>query len=166
MENIGEGEAKQNSKDRMQRESLESRLWRIGGNLFPAYRRTGARVIYVSPDFHEVHIKIPSNWRTRNHMGITWGGGMYSALDPVFGVMLYKILGFKHRVIDKCAEIYFKKPARETLYAKFRLEKKETDQICASLSSYPKLERTYKVYLEDCEGIVYATCTKTLCIFS
>lgn len=166
MKSTCDSKVNQSSKERRQEESLESRLWRVGGNLFPAYRRSDARITYVSADFHEVHIKIPSNWRTRNHMGITWGGGLYSALDPVFGVMLYKILNFKHRVIDKRAEIHFKKPARETLYAKFRLERIEIKHIRASLAFYPKLERTYTVDLEDCEGAVYATCTKTLCIFS
>ena len=137
----------------------------MGGNLFPAYRRTGARVIYISPGFDEVHIKLPSSWRTRNHMGITWGGGLYSALDPIYGVMLYKILGYKHRVIDKMALIHFKRPGRTTLYAHFRLSKPDVEGIRADLQSNQKIERTYKVDLIDKAGVIHASCEKQLCIF-
>lgn len=150
----------------LQKESFESRLWRWGGNLFPAYRSTGARVVYVSPDFHEVHIKIPSSWRTRNHMGITWGGGLYGALDPIFGVMLFKILGYRYRVIDKRADIRFKKPATGTLFARFKLSQRDVDSIRSELALRSKAERSYEVELRDKEGRVHAACLKTLCIFN
>jgi len=145
-------------------ESFESRLWRWGGNLFPAYRRSGARITYVAPDFHEVHIKIPSNWKTRNHMGITWGGGLYSALDPIYGVMLYKILGGKYRVIDRTASIHFKRPGKTTLFAQFRLSQQELKGIKTDLRSKAKLTRNYEIDLVDKQGVVHASCEKELCI--
>lgn len=148
------------------KESFESRLWRWAGNLFPAYRRAGARVIYVSPDFYEVHVKIPSTWRTRNHLGITWGGGLYSALDPIYGVMIYKLLGYRHRVVDKCAALEFRKPVTTTLYAKFRLSRSEIESIRLSLESNRRVERSYQVELADRAGTVHVSCLKTLCIFS
>ena len=73
-------------------------------------RNTDAEVVRVSEDFHDVVIKLPCNWKTKNHMGITWGGSLYAALDPVYGVMLYKLLGRQYRVIDSEAEIRFLKP--------------------------------------------------------
>ncbi len=146
-------------------ESVESRLWRWGGNLFPAYRRTGARISYVAADFHEVHIAIPSNWKTRNHMGITWGGGLYSGLDPIYGVMLYKILGRQCRVIDRKATIHFRRPAKTTLFAKFRLSKQELSDIRENLLLKQKLTRVYDIDLVDGQGIVHASCEKELCIF-
>ena len=147
-------------------ESLESRLWRWAGNLFPAYRRTGARVIYVASDFREVHIKIPSNWKTRNHMGITWGGGLYAALDPIFGVMLYKILGRKYRVIDRTASIHFKRPGKSTLFARFRLSSNELKGIHQALQTASKLKRVYEIDLVDKHGIIHASCEKELCIIA
>jgi len=145
-------------------ESFESRLWRWGGNLFPAYRRSGARITYVAADFHEVHIKIPSNWKTRNHMGITWGGGLYSALDPIYGVMLYKMLAGQYRVVDRTASIHFKLPARTTLYARFRLSLEELKGIKAELQVSAKLTRHYAVELVDQHDVVHASCEKELCI--
>jgi len=145
-------------------ESFESRLWRWGGNLFPAYRSSGARITYIAPDFNEVHIKIPSNWKTRNHMGITWGGGLYSALDPIYGVMLYKLLGGQYRVIDRTASIHFKRPGRTTLYARFRLSLDELKGIKADLQTSAKLTRHYAVDLVDQHDVVHASCEKELCI--
>jgi hypothetical protein len=148
------------------KESFESRLWRWGGNLFPAYHRTGARVTYVAADFHEVHIEIPSNWKTRNHMGITWGGGLYAALDPIFGVMLYKILGRQYRVIDKTATINFKRPGKTTLFARFCLSQQELDGIHDELQTSPKLIRNYAINLVDKQGVIHASCEKELCILA
>ena len=145
-------------------ESFESRLWRWGGNLFPAYRRSGARITYVAANFHEVHIKIPSNWKTRNHMGITWGGALYSALDPIYGVMLYKILGGQYRVIDRTASIHFKRPGKTTLFARFRLSRQELKGIQTDLQTKAKLTRNYEIDLVDKQGIVHASCEKELCI--
>jgi hypothetical protein len=149
---------------RLKTESFESRLWRWGGNLFPAYRRTGACITYVAPDFHEVHIKIPSNWKTRNHMGITWGGVLYSALDPIYGVMLYKILDGKYQVIDRTALIHFKRPGKATLFARFRLSQQELKGIQTDLQTKAKLTRNYEIDLVDKHGVVHASCEKELCI--
>ena len=145
-------------------ESLESRLWRWGGNLFPAYRRTGARVTYVASDFHEVHIKIPSNWKTKNHMGITWGGGLYAALDPIYGVMLYKILGRQYRVIDRTAYLHFKRPAKTTLFAQFRISQQALADIQKDLLSSQKLNRNFDIDLVDKQGLIHTSCEKELCI--
>ena len=146
------------------KESLESRLWRWGGNLFPAYRKTGARVTYVAADFHEVHIKIPSNWKTRNYMGITWGGGLYAALDPIFGVMLFKVLDRKYRVIDRTASIHFKRPAKTTLFARFILNPHDIGSIEKELKASPKLKRVFYIDLVDSQGLIHASCEKELCI--
>ncbi|MBK8970079.1 MAG: DUF4442 domain-containing protein [Hahellaceae bacterium] len=145
-------------------ESLESRLWRWGGNLFPAYRLTGARVIFVAAHFREVEIEIPSNWRTRNYMGITWGGGLYAALDPIYGVMLYKLLGRRYRVVDKIARMHFKRPVKTTLSARFHISEDEVGDILRQLKEGGRLERTYWVHLEDAAGVVHASCEKVVSI--
>ena len=146
------------------KESLESKLWRWGGNLFPAYRRTGAKITRISADFHSVDIKIPSNWKTRNHMGMTWGGGLYASLDPIYGVMLYKLLGRQYRVIDKSAFIHFKRPGLTTLFAHFHISGQEVEGIKKELQVKNRLERVYTIDLMDKRGGIYASCDKTICI--
>jgi hypothetical protein len=144
-------------------ESLRSRLLRLAMNFrYPCYRRTGARVIYVARDFTEVRIKLPLNWKTRGHWGTTFGGSMYGAIDPVLLVMLAVRLGRDYQVWDKAATIEFKKPGRSTLYARFRIEEAEIEELRRLLAQEPKLERQYTIELTDAAGTVHAVFTKTL----
>jgi len=55
-------------------EAVRARLYRIGFNIFPAYRGTGARVTHIAPDWTEVRVKLPLNWRTKNYVGTIFGG--------------------------------------------------------------------------------------------
>ncbi|MGH6943597.1 MAG: PaaI family thioesterase [Geminicoccaceae bacterium] len=143
-------------------ETLKSRLTRQAFNWFPCYRRTGARITYVSGDLLEVRIRLPLNWRTRGYWGVIFGGSMYGALDPVLLVMLAKNLGPDYMVWDKTATIEFKKPARSTLYATFRVEPDEIARIKQALGREPRILRTYSVDLVDQNGTVHASCVKTL----
>lgn len=151
-------------------ESFKSRLWRWSTNFFSIYKQTGAKVNYISADFQQVEIKIDNNRKTKNHIGITWGGGLYSALDPVFGVMLFKLLGKRYRVVDKEATIHFLKPAKTCLYAKFIISDQELSDIKQSLKDLKaskkasNIERNYSIELVDKQGKIYVRCHKKLSI--
>ncbi|ELY47434.1 DUF4442 domain-containing protein [Natronorubrum sulfidifaciens] len=147
-------------------DALRARLYRLGFNLFPAYRGTGGRVTYVAPDWQEVHIKLPLSWRTRNYVGTVFGGSIYGAVDPFYMMMLLKTLGDEYVVWDKEAEIRFKKPGRETLYANFRLADEELEAIRAELETEgaESIDRHYTVNLVDAKGTVHATVRKTVYI--
>lgn len=143
-------------------ESLSSKGWKLLANLAPAYRRTGARVTYIASDFQEVRIKLPLNWQTRNHLKMIWGGSLYSALDPVYGVMLLKLLGSDYYVVDKAATIHFQRPARTALYARFVIHADELDVIRSLLMVQQKTDRVYQVELVDKRGEVYVVCEKVV----
>ncbi|ELY40478.1 DUF4442 domain-containing protein [Natronorubrum tibetense] len=144
--------------------TLRSRLYKLGFNLFPAYRGTGGRVTYIAPDWQEIRIKVPHNWRTRNYVGTTFGGSLYGAIDPFYMMMLLKTLGDGYVVWDKEADIRFKKPGTETLYARFRLTDEELEAIRAELSTdgTESIDRHYTVDLVDAAGTVHATVRKTI----
>jgi acyl-coenzyme A thioesterase PaaI-like protein len=145
-------------------ESLTTKLTRWGFNFFPAYRATGARITYISHDWRQVRIKLPLSWRTRNYVGTIFGGSMYGAVDPIYMVMLIKILGKKFVVWDKAALIQFKRPGKRTLYAAFDLTQEEIDVIKAALATSMSVERLYRIELVDAEGRVHATVEKTVYI--
>ena len=88
-------------------ESRASRLLRWKFNFFPAYRGSGARVTYIAGDLREVHVELPLSWRTRNYVGTIFGGSIYAAVDPMYMVMLIRILGREYVVWDKAATIRF-----------------------------------------------------------
>lgn len=110
-------------------ESWRTRMQRLGFNFFPAYRRTGGRITYIAADWHEIHIKLPLHLGTRNYVGTLFGRSMYGAVDPIYMVMLIRLLGEDYIVWDKVATIRFKKPGKETLYARFRLDEDELNAI-------------------------------------
>lgn len=143
-------------------ESIQSRCWRILANFAPAYRRTGAKVTYVAKNFQEVRIELPLNWKTRNHMNMIWGGSLYGAIDPVYGVMLHKLLGPAYLVIDKAATIRFQRPGRTTLSARFVIDDEELRWVRRALQTHAKLDRHYQVELVDSAGKVHAVCEKTV----
>jgi acyl-coenzyme A thioesterase PaaI-like protein len=145
-------------------ESLATRFdrWRL--NFFPAFRGTGARVVYISDDYREIRIKIPLNWRTRNYVGTIYGGSMYAGVDPVYMLMLIKNLGKNYIVWDKAAAIRFKRPGRETLFADFLLTERELDEIREILKTQKSTDRRYTIELKDRSGNVCCLVEKTIYI--
>jgi acyl-coenzyme A thioesterase PaaI-like protein len=145
-------------------ESFASRRLRWTFNLIPAYRGTGARVTYVASDFREVRVELPLTWRTRNYVGTIFGGSLYGAVDPVYMIMLIKILGPSYTVWDKAAAIRFRRPGRSTLFARFALDEEEVRTIRELAEKNPSIDRVYRVDLADAAGLVHASVDKTVYI--
>jgi acyl-coenzyme A thioesterase PaaI-like protein len=145
-------------------ESFATKLDRLKFNFFPAYRGSGARVVYISDDYREIRVKIPLSWRTRNYVGTIYGGSMYAGIDPIYMLMLIKNLGCEYIVWDKAAKIRFKRPGKETLFAEFVLTEEELDEIKAILETERSVDRIYNVELADKNGKVHAKIEKTLYI--
>ena len=145
------------------RESIRSRLARVGFNLFPAYRGTGARITYLADDWSEVEVRVPLSWRTRNYVGTIFGGSMYGAVDPVYMIMLIKRLGSGFVVWDREATIRFRRPGRSTLRARFRISDEEVAEIRSLLpAAGDRVDRRYEVELVDAGGEVHATIEKVI----
>jgi len=145
-------------------ESWNSRLSRWGFNRFPAYRSMGARIDYIAADWREVRLRLPLARRTRNYVGTIFGGSMYGAVDPIYMLMLIKILGPDFVVWDKAATIRFRRPGRSTLFATFRLTEADLDAIRAAVEQDGKSEPRFLVELKDEAGEVCATCEKLLSV--
>lgn len=143
-------------------ESFRTRLERFGFNHFPAYRRTGARISYIRSDWREVHIKLPLNRRTRNYVGTMFGGSMFAAVDPIYMVMWLKILPRGDRVWVKHGEIDFRRPGRETLYARFLISDEDLDAVTSALESRGRHEMSVRIPLETASGVTCALAGQTL----
>lgn len=89
---------------------------------------------------------------------------MYSAVDPIYMVMLIRRLGKDHIVWDKSASIQFKKPGRETLHACFVVADEELAVIREALETQRSMDRTYLIELKDSSGTVCATVEKLIYI--
>ncbi len=145
-------------------ESFKSRAFRIGFNLFPAFRGTGGRITYISGDWYEIRMKLPLSWRTRTYVGTIYGGSIYASIDPLYMLMLMHILGDCYVVWDKAAKISFRKPGKTTLYADFKLTPDEIEEIKRLAETERSVDRIYNVELKDKEGTLHASIEKTLYI--
>lgn len=145
-------------------ESWRTRVTRWGFNWFPAYRGTGGRIEYIAADWREVRLRVPLSWRTRNYVGTIFGGSMYGAVDPIYMIMLIKLLGPGYVVWDKSASIRFRRPGRGTLRASFRIDEAELEEIRSTVLRDGKSERRYRIDLTGDDGEVIASCEKVLSI--
>lgn len=143
-------------------ESFASKVMRWKFNFFPAYRSSGARVTYIASDFLEMRIRLALTSQTRNYVGTMFGGSMYASVDPIYMMMLIKVLGPQYIVWDKAAVIRFKKPGRSALEARFVLEQQEVEAIKVLLTEHHSVDRIYNVELKDQAGVVCAEVEKTL----
>ena len=143
-------------------ESFQTRLYKWGFNIYPAYRGTGGWITYIANDWREIHVKVPLSWQTRNYVGTIYGGSLYAAIDPFYMIMLIKNLGPDYVVWDKAASIQFKKPGRDTLFARFSLSEEELEVIKSELRHSAKLDRHYQVELNDSLGVKHAIVEKTI----
>ena len=131
-------------------------------NFFPAYRRGGGKIIFISSDMKQVKIKIHLNWKTRNIVGTLYGGSMFSAVDPIYMVMFMKLLGKEYIVWDKSASIQFIRPVKKDIYAEFNISEKEIIDIKNELSSQKNLNKIFQVILKGKNGKEYARVKKEL----
>lgn len=104
-------------------------LFRYGFNWSPMYRRSTGKLYFVSANLHQIKIKIPISYKNRNYMNTIFGGSMFSAVDPIPMIQLTQILGNNYVVWDKSAEIKFKQPGKQNLYADFIFSENEIAEI-------------------------------------
>ncbi|TDS17101.1 acyl-coenzyme A thioesterase PaaI-like protein [Maribacter caenipelagi] len=100
-------------------------IFKYGFNLSPMYKRSTAKIIEVSEDLLHVRIKLPLSYKNKNYVNSIFGGSLFSAVDPIPMIQLLSIMGNDYVVWDKSAEIFFKKPAKENLFADFNFTEKE-----------------------------------------
>jgi len=127
----------------------EHTLFKYGFNLSPMYRRSTAKIISVSKDMLHVEIKLPISYKNRNYVNSIYGGSLFSAVDPIPMVQLINLLGEDYVVWDKSAEIFFKRPARETLVAEFKYTMSEIADIKRSVASENEIDIVKKTVLTD-----------------
>lgn len=144
------------------RESLRTWFRRLRFNLFPAFRGTGARVIYIAENLRAIRIKLPLNWRTKNIYGTMFGGAMYAAIDPLYAILIKVGLGSGYIVWDKAGAIRYRKPARTALYAECSVSDAELHDLRARLETEPSVDLDYEIQLVDGDGIVHAVVMKTI----
>lgn len=131
-------------------------------NFWPCIWSTGGKVTYIAPDFTQLNVRLKLTWRTRNVVGTIFGGSLYASTDPYFMLMLMKILGSDYVVWDKGCTIRFKKPAKETLFAEFKVAPEMIRSLLAKVASDGYTNVTWTVQYKSKSGEVFAEFDKLL----
>lgn len=143
----------------------KNKLFKYGFNLSPMYRRSTARITEVSKDLLTIKIKLPISYKNRNYANSIFGGSLFSSVDPIPMVQLINIIGDNYVVWDKSAEIYFKKPAKENLYAEFTFTEDEINEIKNKVEKDNEIEIIKTTSLTDKQkSKVYCEVRKTIYI--
>jgi Domain of unknown function (DUF4442) len=137
---------------------------RYGFNLHPAYRRTGGRVDYVSPDLSTIRVRVPLNRSTRNLVGTIFGGSLFAITDGPHPFLLILALGRDYVIWDKAASIQYKRPGRTTLYGDCTISAGEIAEVKDILTRQPEVDRVYRVDLKDDNGVIHSVVERTVYI--
>lgn len=104
------------------------------------YRRSTSRVVFVTKDLMKVQVKLPISYKNKNYVNSIFGGSMFSAVDPIPMVQLLNLLGEEYVVWDKSAQIFFKRPAKENLFAEFVYTSGELNEIKERVAREKEIE--------------------------
>ncbi|TPN86754.1 PaaI family thioesterase [Aquimarina algicola] len=127
----------------------KNKLFKYGFNFSPMYRRSTAKIIEASKDLLHIRIKLPISYKNKNYVNSIFGGSMFSAVDPIPMVQLINLIGEDYVVWDKSANIFFKKPAKENLYADFEYNLEELEEIKHKVAQQNEIEITKTTTLTD-----------------
>jgi acyl-coenzyme A thioesterase PaaI-like protein len=144
------------------RAALQGWWFRQVLNFWPCMRGTGGRLARLSADFTQATVRLPCNWRTRNKVGTIFGGSMAAATDPMYMLMLHKLLGPDFVVWDKGFAIRFRRPARRDLQAHFHVTPERLAEVREAVRSRGEADFTWPVELVDDDGVVHAEIDRTL----
>jgi hypothetical protein len=110
-------------------------------------------------------MKLPLSWKNKNYMSSIFGGSMYASVDPIPMFQLINLIGNDYVVWDKAAQIKFKKPAKENLYATFTYTEEELHQIKERIKSENEIEIVKLIKLTDKDEVkVFCEIDKTIYI--
>lgn len=141
----------------------QNTLFKYGFNLSPMYRRSTGRITQVSPDLLYIRVQLKINYKNRNYMNSIFGGSLFSAVDPIPMIQLFNIIGNEYVVWDKSAEIFFKRPAKQNVYADFTYTLKEIEDIKKRVANENEITIVKKTSITSNDGnSVFCEVNKTI----
>lgn len=129
---------------------------------WPPFLGGGIKVKSFNEDYTELTVQMKLRFWNKNYVGTHFGGSLYSMTDPFYMLLLLHSLGKEYIVWDKSASIRYKKPARSTVFAEFKLTPEQIDAIKKELTLVPKTESEFVIEIKDDVGDVVAEVKKIL----
>ena len=131
-------------------------------SLWPPYLGMGVRVRRMSQDMREVDVEMVHGFWNTNYVGVHFGGSLFAMTDPFYMLMLMENLGPGYIVWDKAGSIRFRRPAKGTVRAEFRLSEEQIDAVRRAAAAQAKVEPVFTVEIKDRSGEVVAMVERTV----
>lgn len=131
-------------------------------NWWPPLLGMGIKVRRMSDDRREVDVEMVQRFWNTNYVGVHFGGSLAAMTDPFFMLMMLENLGPEYIVWDKAASIRFRRPAKGTVRAEFRLTAEQIEEVRRAANSQAKVEPVFGVEIKDRSGEVVAVAERTL----
>jgi acyl-coenzyme A thioesterase PaaI-like protein len=144
------------------RKLLMSRYLKRWLNRWSPFQGSGIRIRRISPDFLEVDVEmVHCQWNT-NRTETHFGGSLFAMTDGMYTMILMESLGPDYVVWDKSAAIRFRRPAKGTVRAEFRLNDEQIEEVRRAADTQAKVEPTWKVEVKDDSGEVVSVVERTM----
>lgn len=131
-------------------------------NWWPPFLGMGVKVRRIAEDFRAVDVEMVQRWWNTNYVGVHFGGSLLAMTDPFYMLMLMENLGDGYVVWDKAGSIRFRRPAKGTVRAEFRLTGEQIDAVHPAAETEAKVEPMFAVQIKDGSGEVVVEVERTL----
>ena len=114
----------------------------------------------IDPGFRRAVVRIRRSILSRNLQGSTFGGTIYSAVDPFHALLLWQICaheGLRVEAWMKEAVITFLRPAESHLTIEFELDEETVAEVLQAVRDSGRFARVFVVRAVDERGQVCAT---------
>jgi len=123
---------------------------------WPPFLGMGIKVRRISEDMRAVDVEMVQRFWNTNYVGVHFGGSLFAMTDPFYMLMLMENLGREYVVWDKAASIRYRRPAKVTVRAEFRLTEEQIDEVRRAADAQSKVEPVFAVEIKDASGEVVA----------
>ena len=131
-------------------------------NSWPPFWGAGIKITEISQDFRQVNVKLKLRWWNKNANRTQYGGSIFSLTDPIYALMLMRILGHQYYVWDKQAIINFIKPGTTDLFAEFVISQGQLDAILQQTVTGDKYFPIFDIHIKNAQGEVVSQVQRTL----
>ena len=139
-------------------------LFRITLNFYFPFWGAGISVSRWSPDSRSAEVRLRPRLYNRNPLGTHFGGSLYAMCDPIYVLMLMRILGPDYLVWSQSGAILFKKPGRGVVRAVFELSPELMESIRGATDTGEPFNQNFRIEVLDNAGEVVAEVNEVIYI--
>ncbi|MDE0957178.1 MAG: DUF4442 domain-containing protein [Planctomycetota bacterium] len=112
-------------------------------NLWPPFLFQGIRITEIDSEFQFAVVRVRKTILTRNLMGSTFGGALFSAADPFFPILYWRYLalqGIPSTCWSRSIRGEFVQPASRSVELRFAIDTDQLEHACREMKSHRRVD--------------------------